>query len=127
MEPRAAAALLEGLADRARRSEFGPVLCLEAPEAVEVPRSVLRADGRSAYQRHGGVRYATRTQLAMEERMLARARADGAPRMTRDDAAPALGTEFERLEYALTGATHDAQDARTETGCVKIRPLRPCR
>ena len=59
MDPAAAAALLEDLADRALRSEFEPVLCLEAPEPVEVPRSLLRADGRSVYQRHGGVRYAT--------------------------------------------------------------------
>jgi DNA-binding CsgD family transcriptional regulator len=51
MEPAAAAALLEDLADRALRSEFEPVVCLEAPEAVQVPRGLLRADGRSVYQR----------------------------------------------------------------------------
>ena len=55
------------------RSEFEPVTCLEAPEPTEVPRSLLRADGRSVYQRHGGIRYATRAQLAMEERMVAQA------------------------------------------------------
>src|ERR1700740_3095556 len=42
--PVAAAALLEDLADRALRSEFEPVACLEAPEPAEVPRSLLRAD-----------------------------------------------------------------------------------
>ena len=93
MEPATAAALLEDLADRALRSEFEPVICLEAPEAVEVPRSLLRADGRSVYQRHGGVRYATRAQLAMEERLVAQADADAAPRLTRADAARALGAE----------------------------------
>ena len=82
-DPAAAAALLEDLADRALRSEFEPVLCLEAPEPVEVPASLLRADGRSVYQRHGGTRYATRAQLAMEERMLAQASASNAPRLTR--------------------------------------------
>ena len=116
LDPAAAAALLEDLADRALRSEFEPVLCLEAPEAVEVPRSLLRADGRSAYQRHGGVRYATRAQLAMEERMLAQARADGAPRLTRAEAARALGADPERLEHALAGSARDAHDARTATG-----------
>ena len=116
LDPSAAAALLEDLADRALRSEFEPVLCLEAPEAVEVPRSLLRADGRSVYQRHGGVRYATRAQLAMEDRMLAQARADGAPRLTRADAARALGADPERLEHALAGRAHDAHDACTETG-----------
>ena len=71
LDPAAAAALLENLADRALRSEFEPVTCLEAPEPAEVPRSLLRTDGRSVYQRHGGTRYATRAQLVMEERMLA--------------------------------------------------------
>ena len=64
-DPAAAAALLEDLADRALRSELEPVTCLEAPEAADVPRSLLRADGRSIYQRHGGTRYATRAQLVM--------------------------------------------------------------
>ena len=116
LDPSAAAALLEDLADRALRSEFEPVLCLEAPEAVEVPRGLLRADGRSVYQRHGGVRYATRAQLAMEDRMLAQARAGDAPRLTRADAARALGADPERLEHALAGLAQHAHDACTETG-----------
>ena len=62
------------------------------------------------------MRYATRAQLAMEERMLAQARADGAPRLTRADAARALGADPARLEHALAGRAHDAHDARTETG-----------
>jgi hypothetical protein len=115
-DPSAAAALLEDLADRALRSEFEPVVCLEAPEAVEVPRSLLRADGRSVYQRHGGVRHSTRAQLAMEDRMLTQARGDGAPRLTRAAAARALGADPERLERALAGRAHDAPDACTETG-----------
>ena len=119
LDPAAAAALLEDLADRALRSEFEPVVCLEAPEPVEIPRSLLRADGRSIYQRHGGTRYATRAQLVMEERMLAQARASGAPRLARAEAAHALGADPARLEDALTGRAHDArdaQDARTGSG-----------
>jgi len=112
MDPAAAAALLEDLAGRALRSEFEPVVCLEAPEAVEVPASLLRADGRSVYQRHGGTRYATRAQLAMEERMLAQARATGAPRLDRAQAAHALGADPARLEDALAGRAA-AQDERT--------------
>ena len=42
--PAATAALLEDLAARALRSEFEPVVCLEAPEPAEVPRSLLRAE-----------------------------------------------------------------------------------
>ena len=61
-DPAQAAALLEDLADRALRSEFEPV-CAWSAELAQVPRSLLRADGRSVYRRHGGVRYATRAQL----------------------------------------------------------------
>ena len=110
MDPAAAAAMLEQLADRALASEFEPVLCLEAPEVVEVPASLLRADGRSVYQRHGGTRYATHAQLAMEERMLEQARAGGAPRLDRAQAAHALGVDLARLEDALAGHAHDTQD-----------------
>ena len=81
-----------------------------------MPRSLLRADGRSIYQRHGGVRYATHAQLSLEERMLALARAGGAPRMTRADAARALGADLAQLERALAGRVHDAHGPRTRTG-----------
>jgi hypothetical protein len=112
MDPAAAAALLEDLADRALRSAFEPVICLEAPETVEVPASLLRADGRSIYQRHGGTRYSTRAQLVMEEHMLAQARAGGAPRLDRAQAAHALGADLARLEDALAGRAPGAQAAR---------------
>jgi hypothetical protein len=114
MNPPAAAALLEDLADRALRSEFEPVLCLEAPEAVQVPRSLLRADGRSIYQRHGGVRYATRAQLATEERLVAQAGAAAAPRLTRAAAARALGADPTQLEDALTGHAQETQPNHPE-------------
>jgi conjugative relaxase-like TrwC/TraI family protein len=116
LDPAAAAALLENLADRALRSEFEPVTCLEAPEPAEVPRSLLRADGRSVYQRHGGTRYATRAQLVMEERMLAQARATNAPRLPRAQAAHALGADPAQLDAALAGRADAAQDTRTRTG-----------
>ena len=116
LDPAGAAGLLEDLADRALRSEFEPVLCLEAPGPIQVPRSLLRADGRSVYQRHGGIRYATRAQLVMEERMLTQARADNAPRLTRAQAAHALSADPARLNDALTDGAHDTQDQRTRTG-----------
>ena len=115
-DPAAAAALLEDLADRALASEFEPVLCLDAPEPARVPRSLLRADGRSVYQRHGGVRYATRAQLAMEQQMLTYAGAEDAPRLSRAQAAHALGADLARLEDALTGRAQYARGQRTQTG-----------
>ena len=54
--------------------------------------------------------------------MLALARASGAPRMTRADAARALGADLAQLEAALAGRAHDARraqragGARTRTG-----------
>ena len=116
MDPAAAAALLEDLADRALASEFEPVACLEAPEPVTVPPSLLRADGRSVYRRHGGVRFATHAQLSMEQRMLALARDGGAPRVDRAQAARALGADLAQLQDALAGRAEDAPGARTRTG-----------
>ena len=116
MDPAAAAALLEEIADRALASEFEPVACLEAPEPAEVPETLRRADGRSVYQRHGGVRFATHAQLTMEQRMLALARAGGAPRLDRAGAARALGADLAQLEAALAGDAQDAQEPRTRAG-----------
>jgi conjugative relaxase-like TrwC/TraI family protein len=116
MDPAAAAALLEDLADRALASEFEPVACLEAPEPVTAPRGLLRADGRSVYQRHGGVRYATHAQLTLEQRMLALARDSGAPRMDRAQAAQALGADLAQLDDALAGHAPHAYSQRTRTG-----------
>ena len=128
MNPAAAAALLEDLADRALRSEFEPVACLEAPEPAAVPRSLLRADGRSVYQRHGGTRYATRAQLVMEERMLTQARASGAPRLTRAQAARALGADPAQLRGRAEPAARTTRTRRARgPGCARIRPPRRCR
>ena len=116
MNPAAAAAMLENLADRALTSEFEPVVCLEAPELADVPPSMRRADGRSIYQRHGGTRYATRAQLAMEQRMLTQARAGTAPRLAREQAAHALGADLTQLENALTASAPRTREQLTQTG-----------
>ena len=116
MNPAAAAAMLEAMADRALASEFEPVVCLEMPEFAEVPSSLRRADGRSVYQRHGGTRYATRAQLVREGRMLTQARAGTAPRLAREQAAHALGADLAQLENALTGAAPRTREQLTQTG-----------
>ena len=116
MNPAAAAVLLEDLADRALASDFEPATCLEAPELADIPPSLRRADGRSVYQRHGGTRYATRAQLAMEQRMLTQARADTALRLARDQAAHALGADLTQLENALTCAAPSTHEQLTQSG-----------
>ncbi|HEY2268400.1 MAG TPA: AAA family ATPase, partial [Streptosporangiaceae bacterium] len=90
------------------------MICLAAPEAVQVPRGLLRADGRSIYRRHGGVRYAARAQLAVEDRLVAQAGAEAAPRLARAGAARALGAGPARLEDALAGRGPDIQDHHPE-------------
>src|SRR5205823_12511641 len=50
------------------------------------------------------------------ERLLAQARADTAPRLTRAQAAQALGANPAQLDAALTGHANAAQDTRTRTG-----------
>src|SRR6185369_1496008 len=42
--PDGQAQLLEDVADRALAGEFGPVVCLESPEAAPAPASLRRAD-----------------------------------------------------------------------------------
>ena len=115
-DPDAAVRLLGYLADRALAGKFEQVVCLEAPEAVEPPEALVRADGRSVYQRHGGVRYATAAQLVMEERLVAQASADGAPILAREDAARAFGASVTRLDAALTQPAPAAGAGVTRTG-----------
>jgi conjugative relaxase-like TrwC/TraI family protein len=91
VEPAAGVRIVEQLADRALRSEFGDVACLEAPDAVSVPPDLIRADGRSVFHRHGGTRYATQVQLSLEDRLVAQASGQGAPRLSRKESARLLG------------------------------------
>jgi AAA domain-containing protein/TrwC relaxase len=100
-DPARRAALLEEAADTALAGDFGEVVCLEAPEAARAPRSLRRDDGRSVYQRHGGIKYAAWIQLSREEKLVAQARARGGPCMLPEDAARALGASVAELEAAL--------------------------
>ena len=116
LEPEAAAALLEALADQALASAFGGVACLEAPGLREVPAELTRADGRSVYQRHGGTRYALESHLASEAALVESAQAECAPSMTREECAQALGAEVAQLDAALTQRAQEAADASTGSG-----------
>ena len=62
------------------------------------------------------MRFATHAQLTMEQRIVTLARASGAPRMDRADAARALGADLAQLDGALAGRVQDAYGARTRTG-----------
>jgi hypothetical protein len=117
-DPAGRALLLEEVADSALVGEFGQVLCLDAPETAPVPQSLRRADGRSVYQRHGGIKYSTRVQLSREEQLVAQSGARGGPCMSPEDAARALGA----TTAELTAALHEqpVAEARMAAGGLRM-------
>ncbi len=91
------------------------------------PPSLRRElDGRSVYTRPGVARYATAAQLSAEERLVAHAQAQGAPRLPGDLAARRLGADA-----AAAGGAAARPRARTRAstprraGCGWIRPRPP--
>jgi hypothetical protein len=86
------------------------VVCLEAPEWPPLPSSLRRElDGRSVYTRPGVARYATAAQLTLEDRLVAHAQTQGAPRLPGELAARRLGTDPAVLETRLRGRAHGAR------------------
>ncbi|MHB1430528.1 MAG: MobF family relaxase [Streptosporangiaceae bacterium] len=113
MDPAAAEALLQSLADEALAGDVEQVICLDAPEWPPLPEYLRRElDGRSAYTRPGTTHYATRVQLSMEEQLVAQAQRLGAPVLSREEAARLLGADPDALDAHLRAR---AQDAQTQT------------
>ncbi len=111
-DPAAAVALVGALGDRALAGEFEPVRCLEAPEAVPLPDSLRRPlDGRSVYTRPGSVRYATRVQLTLEERLVADAQRQTTARLTRRQVAAQTGKNRQAGNEAASPALRRDQAA----------------
>ena len=117
LDPEAAVRLVNELTNRTLAGEFEAVQCLEAPELVALPESLLRSlDGRSVYTRPGSVRYATRVQLSLEERLVANAQRQTDARLTREQAAAELGTDADTLSDQLFATTGQASDEVTRSG-----------
>ena len=109
--------LLLGLAEEALSGRSGEVVCLEAPEWPPLPASLRRQlDGRSVYSRPGIARYATAAQLSMEERLVAHAQTQGAPRVPGEVAARRLGADLAQLRAELAGRANDAREHATPRG-----------
>ena len=109
--------LLFGLAEEAMSGRTGEVVCLEAPEWPPLPAPLRRElDGRSVYTRPGAARYATAAQLSMEERLVAHAQSQGAPRLPGEVAARRLGANSAVLEAELRGRAHDAHKQTAPRG-----------
>jgi TrwC relaxase/AAA domain len=95
-------ATLETLATCALAGGAGEqVVLLSAPEWPRVPDCLRRADGESVFRPHGAERYASHTQLTLEERLLAQAQESAGPRLDPAVVARMLGAEQERLEAQL--------------------------
>ena len=117
MSPEEAQELLLGLAEEALSGRSGEVLCLEAPEWPPLPASLRRnLDGRSVYTRPGAARYATAAQLSLEERLVAQAQAQDAPRVRGQLAARRLGADLAQLRAALAGRAHDPCERHAPRG-----------
>jgi hypothetical protein len=118
MDATTAQELLHGLADEAISGRAGDVMCVEAPQWPPLPASLRRElDGRSVYTRPGVARYATAAQLSMEDKLVAQAQAQAAPRLTRELAAQRLGANAALLEAQLRERAQDARAQATQTGC----------
>ena len=117
MSPEEAQELLLGLAEEALSGRSGEVVCLEAPEWPPLPASLRRElDGRSVYSRPGVARYATAAQLSLEERLVAHAQAQGAPRVPGELAARLLGTDLAQLRAELDGNARDPREHAAPRG-----------
>ena len=117
MDAQAARELLLGLTDKALSGRIGEVVCLEPPEWPPLPQSLRRElDGRSIYTRPGVARYATATQLSMEEWLIAHAQAQRAPRLSGDLAARRLGADSALLQAQLRGSARDAREQPAPRG-----------
>ena len=117
MSVQAAREMLLGLADEALTGRAGDVVCVEAPEWPPLPQSLRRElDGRSIYTRPGAARYVTTAQLSLEERLVAQARAQGAPRLPSELAARRLGADAALLQAQLRGRAHDTRERAAPRG-----------
>jgi TrwC relaxase/AAA domain/Domain of unknown function (DUF5710) len=116
MTPADAVRLLHKLAGDTLADRYGDVRCLDAPDAVRLPASLTRADGRSVYQPHTGALYATQVQLTAEERMVARARRPLAPLASRERVAQLLGADAAMLGAQLLLRAEAGSETTTTTG-----------
>ena len=103
--------LLLGLADEALSGRTGEVVSIEAPEWPPLPASLRRElDGRSIYTRPGTARYATTAQLSLEDKLVAHAQTQSAPRLSADRAARRLGADPALLDAQLRGRARNPRE-----------------
>jgi AAA domain len=98
--------ILQDLTSRALAGQAGEdVLRLDAREWPRVPDSLRRANGESIYRAHGSELYATRSQLSLEQQLLAQAQEEAAPHLPHELAAQLLGADATQLDAILRAQT----------------------
>lgn len=112
LPPAEAMALMVEMADRAIAGEVQPVVCLDAPDFPDLPAELVRdLDGRSVFTRPGVSKYATEVQISREEKLLADAQAEAAPRITREHAARLLHADPAQLDAQLRESVSAAESS----------------
>jgi hypothetical protein len=99
--PMAVQHVIDELTDEALRPG-GEAIKLTAPELIPTPAELRRDDGRSVYEPHDGDRFATKRQMALEERLIAAARDTDAPKLSPEIADELVSTS------SLAGSQADA-------------------
>ena len=117
MPPGSGTAVLDELTDRALAGEFEAVVPMTAPQWPALPADLVREeDGSSVYTRPGTAHYATRVQLSMEEALLQTAQRQGAPCLSREDAARLIGADPAALDAVLRESAQAAREGATGSG-----------
>lgn len=108
--------ILHDLTNRALAGHAGEdVLRLDAPEWPQVPDTLRRASGESIYRPHGTELYATRSQLSLEQQLLADSQQETAPHLPPEVAAAVLGADITQIRAQLH-AQSSAPGPATSTG-----------
>ena len=125
MDVEAAQELLLGLADEVLSGRAGDVVCLEAPEWPPLPASLRRElDGRSVYTRPGITRYATAAQLSMEDKLVAQAQAQAAPRLLGEQARGCSAPMWDCWRRSCVSARkmHAGKPRRVACALIRLPP-----
>jgi conjugative relaxase-like TrwC/TraI family protein len=101
LDPVAVQNVIDKLTDQAL-TPGGEAVKLTAPELIATPDELRRDDGRSMYEPHDGDRFATKRQLALEERLIAAARESDGPQISPERAEELVGSS------PLAGSQADA-------------------
>jgi conjugative relaxase-like TrwC/TraI family protein len=107
IDPATVQSVIDEMTDRALEVG-GEAVKLTAPELIPTPQELRRDDGRSVYEPHDGDRFATKRQLALEDRLVAAARENGGVKISPEEAerlvrsSPLAGSQADAVKEILS-------------------------